>query len=193
MLVERRVHLVVEVVQERRHAPELLVLAELPRVRGRGRLDGERVPQQRLALRVARERLPGTFASRLHRRLILAGHPEPVTKPCQLGSRIPKRLALRNAAAYTNSTLKSSTLGAGYASRYLSSGPGHRSRNLPDRFGRNGSCRRQRVEVRARHRSASAAYPRTGGDDRGEARGGAARWRRDSRSLPRPVRRMREL
>src|SRR6476469_6258894 len=134
MLVERRVHLVVEVVQERRHAPELLVLAELPRVRGRGRLDGERVPQQRLALRVARERLPGTFASRPHRRLILAGHPEPVTRPCQLGSRIPKRLALRNAAEYPNSTpYIASTLGAGYASRYLASGPGHRSRNLPDR------------------------------------------------------------
>ena len=66
MLVERRVHLVVEVVQERGNAPELFVLAELSRVGGGRRLDGARVTQQRLALRVAREGLPGTFASRLH-------------------------------------------------------------------------------------------------------------------------------
>src|SRR5207245_6500155 len=58
MLVERRVHLVVEVVQERGHAPELFVLAELSRVGGGRSLDGERVTQQRLALRVAREGLP---------------------------------------------------------------------------------------------------------------------------------------
>ena len=59
MLVERRVHLVVEVVEERRDAPELLVAAELPRVRGGRGLDGERVAQERLALRVARQGLPG--------------------------------------------------------------------------------------------------------------------------------------
>ena len=73
MLVERRVHLVVEVVQERGNAPELFVLAELPRVGGGRSLDGERVTQQRLALRVAREGLPGTVASRLHG----AVHPSP--------------------------------------------------------------------------------------------------------------------
>src|ERR1700751_478764 len=67
MLVERGMDLVVEVVEESRDAPELLVLAELPRIR-RGRcLDRERVPQQRLALRVARQGLPGAFACRLHR------------------------------------------------------------------------------------------------------------------------------
>ena len=66
MLVERRVDLVVEVVEERGDAPELLVPAELARVRGRRRLDGERVTEQRLALRVLRERLPGLFASRCH-------------------------------------------------------------------------------------------------------------------------------
>src|SRR5204862_47859 len=77
MLVERRVHLVVEVVQERSDSPELFVLAELPRIRGHGCLDGERVPQQRLALGVAGERLPGTFASRLHRRPMLAARLEP--------------------------------------------------------------------------------------------------------------------
>ena len=58
MLVERRVDLVVEVVQQRDDAPELLVLAEPARVRPRRGLDGERVPEQRLALGVRRERLP---------------------------------------------------------------------------------------------------------------------------------------
>src|SRR4029077_5359175 len=46
MLVEGRVHLVVEVVQKRRYAPSLLVPAELARVRSRRRLDGEGMPQQ---------------------------------------------------------------------------------------------------------------------------------------------------
>ena len=73
VLVERRVHLVVEVVQECRDAPQLLVLAELPRIRGRRGLDGERVPQQRLALRVAREGLPGAVPRRLHD----VDHPSP--------------------------------------------------------------------------------------------------------------------
>ena len=68
MLVERRVHLIVEVVQECRDAPELLVLAELARVSGRGRFDRECVAQERLALRVPRQRLPGAFACRLHGR-----------------------------------------------------------------------------------------------------------------------------
>ena len=64
MLVERGVDLVVEVVEQSGHAPELLVLAELARVpRGRG-LDGERVAQERLALRVRRQRFPGLVAGR---------------------------------------------------------------------------------------------------------------------------------
>src|SRR5262249_17912155 len=58
MLVECRMHLVVEVVQERGHAPELLVLAEFARVEPCGRLDRERMAEQRLALRIAREGLP---------------------------------------------------------------------------------------------------------------------------------------
>ena len=66
VLVERRMDLVVEVVEERGDAPQLLVAAELARVRGRRRLDRERVPEQRFALRVPRERLPGLFASRRH-------------------------------------------------------------------------------------------------------------------------------
>src|SRR5947208_896389 len=65
MLVQRGVNLVVEIVQQRRHAPELLVLAEAARVRGGRGLDGERVPPQRLALRVAGEGLPGAFAADL--------------------------------------------------------------------------------------------------------------------------------
>src|SRR5206468_10712232 len=67
MLVERGVDLVVEVVEEGGDAPELLVAAEPRGVRGGRRLDGERVAKERLALRVARERVPGLFASRRHR------------------------------------------------------------------------------------------------------------------------------
>src|SRR5437899_2551882 len=59
-------HLVVEVVQQRRDTPELLLLAELPRVpRCRG-LHGERMAQERLALRVAGQCVPGLFAGRVH-------------------------------------------------------------------------------------------------------------------------------
>ena len=66
VLVERRVHLVVEVVQEGGHAPELLVLAELLRIGADGRLDGESMAPQGLALRVLRQRLPGLIACRPH-------------------------------------------------------------------------------------------------------------------------------
>ena len=53
VLVERGVDLVVEVVEERGGAPELLVLAAPPRVQADRSLDGERVPEERLARRVA--------------------------------------------------------------------------------------------------------------------------------------------
>ena len=66
MLVERGVDLVVEVVEERRRAPELLVLAVEPGVEADGRLDRERVPQERLARRVLREGLPRLLAGRPH-------------------------------------------------------------------------------------------------------------------------------
>src|SRR5438105_10322420 len=59
MLVERGVDLVVEVVQQRRDAPQLLVLAEPARIRGGRRLHGKRMAQQRLVLRVPGQRLPG--------------------------------------------------------------------------------------------------------------------------------------
>src|SRR6185437_15416853 len=65
MLVERRMDLVVEVVEQRGHAPELLVLAELPCVGTDRGLDGQRMAQQRLALRVAGQRLPGAVAGDL--------------------------------------------------------------------------------------------------------------------------------
>ena len=74
MLVERRVDLVVEVVEQRRDAPELLVAVELARVRRGRRLDGERVPQERLALRVRRQRLPGLVAGRGHGPARIAAH-----------------------------------------------------------------------------------------------------------------------
>src|SRR5262249_18280543 len=66
VLVERGVDLVVEVVAERRDTPELLVAAEARRVRGGRRLDRERVTEQRLAPRVARQRVPGLLAGRSH-------------------------------------------------------------------------------------------------------------------------------
>ena len=64
VLVERRVHLVVEVVEERGHAPELLVLPVVARVPAYGRLDRERVTQERLALRVTSKRVPGLVTGR---------------------------------------------------------------------------------------------------------------------------------
>src|SRR5215207_6383956 len=66
VLVERRVDLVIEVVQKRRRAPELLVAAELPCIGPHGGLDGEGVPQERLAFRVTSEGVPGLFASDFH-------------------------------------------------------------------------------------------------------------------------------
>ena len=66
VLVERGVDLVVEVVEQGRAAPELLVLAVEPRVGAHRRLDGERVAQQRLALRVVGQRRPRPFASDFH-------------------------------------------------------------------------------------------------------------------------------
>ena len=66
VLVERGVDLVVEVVEERNDAPQLLVLSEPARVRARGGLDGERMPEQRLALGVPRQRLPGSLARQVH-------------------------------------------------------------------------------------------------------------------------------
>ena len=67
MLVERRVHLVVEVVQQPDRAPELFVLAEVTRVPAHAGLHTERVAQERIALRVLGERLPGACACDLHR------------------------------------------------------------------------------------------------------------------------------
>src|SRR3954451_20439444 len=66
MLVERRMHLVVEVVQQSDGAPQFLVLTEIPRVPPHARLDAERMTEQWLALRVLRECLPGAFACDLH-------------------------------------------------------------------------------------------------------------------------------
>src|SRR6185312_8432941 len=66
VLVERWVDLVVEVVQQRGRPPELLVLAEALRVGPDRGLDGEGMAEQRLALRVAVQRLPGLLAGRLH-------------------------------------------------------------------------------------------------------------------------------
>jgi hypothetical protein len=67
MLVERGVHLVVEVVEECRGAPVLLVLAEMPRVPGHRGLDRQGMAAERLALRIARERLPRALSSHIHR------------------------------------------------------------------------------------------------------------------------------
>src|SRR5919109_3679877 len=66
MLVQRGVDLVVEVVQERRCAPELLVAAELPRIRTNRRLDRQGMAQERLILRVTGERVPRALAGDLH-------------------------------------------------------------------------------------------------------------------------------
>src|SRR5204863_8377782 len=67
VVVQRRVHLVVEVMKQADGAPELLVLAELPRVPAHARLGTDGVTQLRFALRVLGERLPGVFACDFHR------------------------------------------------------------------------------------------------------------------------------
>src|SRR5829696_881923 len=69
MLVERGVDLVVEVVEKRDRRPQLLVFPVLGRISPDSRLDRERVPQQRFALRVLRQRLPRLITGRLHRAL----------------------------------------------------------------------------------------------------------------------------
>ncbi len=66
VLVERRVDLVVEVVEERHAAPQFLVLPELVGVRPDAGLDCQGVPEQRLARRVLGQRLPGVLAGDLH-------------------------------------------------------------------------------------------------------------------------------
>jgi UDP-N-acetylglucosamine 1-carboxyvinyltransferase len=66
VLVERGVDLVVEVVQQRGHPPELLVLFETLCVGAHRGLDCKRMAQQRLALGVAVEGLPGTLSGRFH-------------------------------------------------------------------------------------------------------------------------------
>ena len=66
VLVERGVDLVVEVVEQRGDAPELLVLSETGRIRGRRGLHGERVAQQSLTLGVVRQRRPGLLAGHRH-------------------------------------------------------------------------------------------------------------------------------
>src|ERR687891_1393737 len=66
VLVERGVHLVVEVVEERDGAPELLVLTLPARVEAQARLHGEGVAEEGLALRVPREGFPRALAGDLH-------------------------------------------------------------------------------------------------------------------------------
>ena len=67
MLVERGMNLVIEVVKKRGRAPEGLVLSELDGVGAHARLHGKRMATERLALRVAGQRLPGLLAVDLHR------------------------------------------------------------------------------------------------------------------------------
>ena len=66
MLVQRGVDLVVEVVQERGRAPELLVPVELARIGTNRGLHRQRVAQERFALCVTGERVPGAVAGDLH-------------------------------------------------------------------------------------------------------------------------------
>src|SRR5215216_3965643 len=66
MLVERGVDLVVEVVEQGRRAPELLVAAQLVCISPHRGLDGKRMPQERLVLCVTSERVPGPFSGDFH-------------------------------------------------------------------------------------------------------------------------------
>jgi hypothetical protein len=62
VLVERRMALVVEVVQQRDVAPGRLVLAEMDGIGAHGRLDREAVAQERLAFRPLVQERPGRVA-----------------------------------------------------------------------------------------------------------------------------------
>src|SRR4029078_1108875 len=62
VILQVRILLVVEIVEERGIAPEQLVLAELAGVAAHRGLDGEGVLQQALALGVRREQRPGARA-----------------------------------------------------------------------------------------------------------------------------------
>ncbi len=75
---------------------KLLVLAEAPRVGADGGLDRERVAAQRLALRVARERLPGPISGYLHRSERARVHRWP-KQPSR--TRLPKHSSSRADAA----------------------------------------------------------------------------------------------
>jgi hypothetical protein len=66
MLVERRMDLVVEIVEEGGCPPEVLVLTEFPGVPAYRGLDRQCMTPQRLALRKARKRVPCALASCLH-------------------------------------------------------------------------------------------------------------------------------
>src|SRR4029450_7442833 len=57
---------VVEIVEERRRAPEHLIAAELARIRADSRLDRKCMTQERLALRITVEGLPSPLSSDLH-------------------------------------------------------------------------------------------------------------------------------
>ncbi len=66
MLVERGVDLVVEIVEKRGRAPELLVSAHLPRIGAHSSFHSQGMAQEGFALRVTGERVPGAIASDLH-------------------------------------------------------------------------------------------------------------------------------
>ena len=67
VLVERRVHLVVEIVEKSRHSPELLVLPEVACVSANGGLDREGMTPKRLARGMAGQRVPGLRTCGNHR------------------------------------------------------------------------------------------------------------------------------
>ena len=66
MPVERRVDFVVEVVEERGCRPQLLVFAKRACIGRHGSFDRQRMPSQRLALRVGGQRCPGALACDVH-------------------------------------------------------------------------------------------------------------------------------
>src|SRR4051812_40753960 len=81
MLVERRMNLPVEVVQQRRQRPQSLIRPELPRVRRDARLHGQRVLPQPLRLRVFAKNVPGLFAIE-HSELSIIPAPHALTAWC---------------------------------------------------------------------------------------------------------------
>ena len=168
MLVERRVALVVEVVQQRDVAPRLLVLAELAGVGAHRRLDRQRVAEQRLALRPLGEQLPRRRHGRGRGRRSWRADDTPPTTAAGPGRR-PNGATLDG-----DGDRDPRGHGGSFPDRGRTAALGHRSpgRQQERRAADPGSLPADRRPGHARER---APHPRRRGDDRADGSRSASR------------------